>query len=68
MWKLIIAVLIVLFIAVLIMCLSSRLTSRKTFPEHRIGHNKEMKKRKIPCAVSQDKIARSKSKKAKQYQ
>ena len=26
------------------------------FPEHRVGHNKEMRKRKVDCIKTQDKI------------
>jgi len=66
--KILLVSIIILVIAVAAMCLSSRLTSRKTFPEHRIGHNKAMKKHKIPCALTQDKIARSGKKRSKNYQ
>jgi len=32
-------------------------SKRKKFPSTKIGHNKEMKKRKIYCPQTQDKIA-----------
>lgn len=38
-------------------------SKKKHFPETRIGHNREMKKRKIPCPQTQDKITQ-KNKKA----
>ncbi|MEA3446591.1 MAG: hypothetical protein U9R19_17890 [Bacteroidota bacterium] len=36
-----------------------------SFPEHRIGHNKEMRKRKIYCVNTQEKIEQIKLKKAR---
>ncbi len=32
-------------------------SKKKKFPDTKIGHNKEMKKRKIHCPQTQDKIA-----------
>jgi len=31
-------------------------SKKKRFPQTQIGHNQEMKKRKIPCPQTQDKI------------
>jgi flagellar basal body-associated protein FliL len=38
-------------------------SKKKRFPQTQIGHNSEMKKRKIPCPQTQDKITQ-KNKKA----
>jgi len=38
-------------------------SKKKKFPDTKIGHNKEMKKRKIYCPQTADKIARKKLKK-----
>ncbi len=37
-------------------------SKKKKFPETRIGHNKDMKKRKIPCPQTQDKISQKNKK------
>ncbi len=34
-----------------------------TFPEHRVGHNREMRKRKVFCVKTQDKMELNKLKK-----
>ena len=34
-----------------------------TFPEHRVGHNREMRKRKVYCVKTQDKMEINKLKK-----
>lgn len=36
---------------------------KKRFPESHVGHNKEMKKRKIVCAKTMDKMEQAKVKK-----
>lgn len=38
-------------------------SKKKKFPDTKIGHNSEMKKRKIYCPQTADKIARKKLKK-----
>lgn len=38
-------------------------SKKKKFPDTKIGHNKEMKKRKIFCPQTADKLARKKLKK-----
>lgn len=41
-------------------------TKKGKFPEHRVGHNKEMRKRKIYCAKTMQKIEDKKIKEALQ--
>jgi hypothetical protein len=38
-------------------------SKKKKFPDTKIGHNKEMKKKKIYCPQTADKLARKKLKK-----
>jgi len=40
---------------------------RKPFPDTHVGHNKEMKKRKIVCAKTMDKMEQAKVKKQMQF-
>ena len=37
-------------------------SKKKRFPQTQIGHNHEMKKRKIPCPQTQDKITQKNKK------
>jgi uncharacterized Rossmann fold enzyme len=41
---------------------------KKDFPETHVGHNREMKKRKIVCAKTMDKMERRKLKNGFKYQ
>ena len=53
------------FLALAFLGLGIRILFKKngSFPEHRVGHNKEMRKRKIYCVKTQDKIEQNKIKK-----
>lgn len=41
---------------------------KKEFPDTHVGHNKEMKKRKIVCAKTMDKVERKKVKEGLKFE
>lgn len=57
----------VMFLAIAFLGLGIRIFFIKEgqFPEHRVGHNKEMRKRKILCFKTQDRIEQNLLKKQK---
>lgn len=61
--KLIILSVILIALAMAGMGVSLFLKKNGSFPEHRVGHNKEMRKRKIYCVKTQEKIEQNEYKK-----
>lgn len=66
--KLIGLTVIILALAFLGLGLKIFFTKNGKFPEHRVGHNKEMRKRKIYCVKTQDKIELNLLKKERRLQ
>ncbi len=55
----------VIFLGIAFGAMALRILFKKDgkFPEHRVGHNREMRKRKIYCVKTQDKIEQNKLRK-----
>lgn len=61
MLKVLLLAMVLVLIAIAIMGFRVFFMKDKKFPETEVGHNKEMRKRKIYCAKASDKIERKKT-------